>query len=96
LKNKVQLILLLVIPIILWVLPASFFDSGQSLCLSVLLLDKTCYGCGITRAVQHCMHGEFLIGYQFNPLVVIVLPLLIYLWAKLIIFNFKSIINLKK
>jgi hypothetical protein len=55
--------LLLVLPIVLWVLPASFFDKGQSLCLSVLLLDKTCYGCGITRAVQHCMHGDFLIGY---------------------------------
>lgn len=95
-KYKVQLILLLVIPVILWVLPASFFDTGQSLCLSVLLLNKSCYGCGITRAVQHCLHGEFLIGYQFNPLVVIILPLLIYLWTKLIIFNFKSIINLKK
>ncbi|MFN6091291.1 MAG: DUF2752 domain-containing protein [Bacteroidota bacterium] len=87
---------MLVIPIVLWGLPASFFDKGQSLCLSVLLLDNTCYGCGITRAVQHCIHGEFLIGYQYNPLVVIVLPLLIYIWIKLIIFNFKSIINLKK
>jgi hypothetical protein len=85
--------LLLVLPIILWVLPASFFDKGQSLCLSVLLLDKTCYGCGMTRAVQHCMHGDFLTGYQFNPLVVIVLPLLIYLWAKMIVFNWKIIMQ---
>jgi hypothetical protein len=88
--------LLLVLPIVLWVLPASFFDKGQSLCLSVLLLDKTCYGCGITRAVQHFMHGDFLIGYQYNPLVVIVLPLLIYLWTKMIFFNWKSFTSSKK
>ena len=96
LKYKIQFILLLAIPIVLWVLPVSFFDHGQSLCLSVLLLNKTCYGCGITRAVQHWMHGDFNVGYQYNPLVVIVMPILIYLWTKMIFFNWKSIKHLKK
>ena len=77
------------LPIIFWVLPASFFDKGQSLCLSVLLLDKTCYGCGMTRAVQHCLHGEFKVGYNYNHLVILVLPLLIYVWAKMVRFNLK-------
>jgi len=85
----------LVIPIVLWVLPASFFDTGQSLCLSVLLLDKTCYGCGITRAVQHCMHGEFKAGFNYNHLVILVLPLFIFIWGKMVVSNWKLLNNKK-
>lgn len=62
-------------------LPADFFDSGQSLCLSVQLFGQTCYGCGITRAIQHALHLDFKMAYAFNPLVAIVLPLLILAWA---------------
>jgi hypothetical protein len=96
LKYKIQFILLLVIPLVLWVLPATFFDTGQSLCLSVLLLNKSCYGCGITRAVQHCMHGDFQVGYQYNHLVVLVVPLLVYLWIKMLLFNWTIIKDSKK
>ena len=62
-------------------LPADFFDSGQSLCLSVQIFGQTCYGCGITRAIQHALHFEFKQAYALNPLVAIVLPLLILAWA---------------
>ena len=50
---------LLLIPMVLLVLPADFFDSGRTVCLSVILFNKTCYGCGITRAVDHLIHLEF-------------------------------------
>jgi hypothetical protein len=69
-------------PIVLWLLPASFFDEGQSLCLSVLLLDKECYGCGITRAIQHFIHFDFQTAWNFNKLVVIVAPILFFVWLK--------------
>lgn len=68
-------------PLVLLVLPADFFDSGQSICLSVLLLDTTCYGCGITRAVQHFIHFDFATAWEYNKLVVAVVPLLIYVWG---------------
>ena len=69
-------------PIVLWLLPASFFDHGQSLCLSVLLFDKECYGCGITRAIQHAIHFDFQTAWNYNKLVVIVAPILFFVWLK--------------
>jgi len=68
---------LLMMPIVLLILPTNFFDSGESICLSVFLFDTECYACGITRAVQHLIHLDFSIGYEYNKLSIIVLPLLI-------------------
>ena len=76
---------LLLIPMVLLVLPADFFDTGRAVCLSVVLFGKTCYGCGITRAVHHLIHLEFLEAYNFNKLVVIVFPLISYLYLKEIV-----------
>jgi hypothetical protein len=73
---------LLIVPIALLIAPATFFDKGQSLCLSVLLFDQTCPGCGITRAVQHFIHFDFKTAWEFNKLVVIVFPVLIWVWIE--------------
>lgn len=78
---KLTLVALLIIPLVLLLLPAHVFDKGQSVCLSVLLFDTSCYGCGITRAVQHALHLDFKTAYTYNKLVVIVVPLLIYIWG---------------
>lgn len=80
--NKVKIAVLIAIPIILLLLPANFFDSGDSICISQRLLGLECPGCGITRAIQHFIHGNFAIAWQFNKLVVLVAPLLITLWLK--------------
>jgi len=76
---------LLLMPMVLLVLPADFFDSGRTVCLSKILFNKTCYGCGITRAVHHLIHLEFSEAYNFNKLVVLVFPLISYLYLKEII-----------
>ncbi|MEN9742794.1 MAG: hypothetical protein RLZZ65_599 [Bacteroidota bacterium] len=73
---------LLAIPILLVGLPPSFFDTGQSLCLSVLILHKECMACGLTRAIQHLIHFEFQQAWQFNKLVVLVFPILSFVWAR--------------
>lgn len=73
---------MIIIPLVLIILPANFFDRGQSLCLSVLLADTTCPGCGITRAIQHFIHFDFSAAYQFNKMSIIIFPLLVYLWIK--------------
>ena len=89
--NLVYLILLLLIPIVLIILPANYFDQGQSICVSVLLFDKNCYACGMTRAVQHLIHFDFQQAYAFNKLVFIVLPLLIISYLKTIKKIYKKI-----
>jgi hypothetical protein len=63
----------------LLILPASYFDEGQSMCISVILFDKPCYACGMTRAVQHLIHFDFNKAANYNKLTFIVVPLGIYM-----------------
>lgn len=71
---------LLLLPFVLILLPANYFDDGKSMCLSVVLFDQTCYGCGMTKAIQHILHFDFAVAYDFNRLFFIVLPILVVLW----------------
>lgn len=79
---------LVVIPLVLLLLPANYFDEGQSICLSVLLFEQECMGCGMTRACMHLIHGDFHIAAQFNKLSFVVLPLLSLYWLHLFLVQF--------
>lgn len=74
------LIALLLAPIVLWILPADFFDEGVVLCPTASLLGFECFACGITRAVMHFHHFDFSEALYYNLLVVLVYPFLIWLW----------------
>jgi hypothetical protein len=81
LKNKypkIYLAVLLIIPLVLLLLPSTFFDNGDSVCMSVVFFDMECYACGMTRAIQHIIHFDFFVAYQFNKLSVIVFPLFVF------------------
>jgi len=84
LLNKILIGGLIAVPVVLLILPSDFFDTGQAVCLSVLLLDIECLGCGITRAVQHAIHFEFETAWTYNKLIIVVLPVLIFIWIKTI------------
>jgi hypothetical protein len=70
------------VPIVLLILPTTFFDHGQAICLSKLLLNKTCPGCGLTRGVQHLIHFDFSGAYAYNKLTYIVFPIAAFYWVK--------------
>jgi len=74
---RIYLAVLLFIPLVLLLLPSYFFDNGDSVCMSVIIFDKECYGCGMTRAIQHLIHLDFFIAYDYNKLSFIVFPILI-------------------
>lgn len=85
-KQKLQKIIayfaligLIVGLIILISLPKDYFDIGESSCLSVQLFGLECYGCGMTRAVQHLIHLDFEKAYSYNWLAFVVLPLGIFM-----------------
>ena len=59
----------------LFFLPADYFDSGQSMCVSIWLFDLECFGCGITRAIMHLMHMEFQEAWSFNKLSFLIMPI---------------------
>ncbi|MCF8253020.1 MAG: DUF2752 domain-containing protein [Bacteroidia bacterium] len=75
----VLLALLMAFGLILFLLPASYFDTGTPMCLSVILFNRNCYGCGMTRGVMHLIHFDFVEAWEFNKLSFIVFPLLVYM-----------------
>ena len=79
---KIYLAVLLIIPLVLLLLPSTFFDNGDSVCMSVFFFDRECYACGMTRAIQHIIHFDFFVAYQFNKLSVIVFPLIVLSYFK--------------
>jgi hypothetical protein len=81
LYTKIKIVgfaLLAVASVVLLILPSDFFDEGQSICLSVLLANKECYACGMTRGIQHLIHLEFSKAYEFNKLSFVAFPLLLF------------------
>ena len=71
-------------PIVLTMLPANYFDEGQSLCLSVFLLNTECFACGLTRGTMHLIHFDFFTAYSFDKGSFVLFPLLVYLWLKVL------------
>ena len=69
-------------PVVLLILPATFFDNGKSICLSQLLFDKPCYACGLTRGIMHLIHFDFEGAFDYNMLSFIVFPLLGLIWVQ--------------
>jgi len=94
--NIVALVFIVVTPIVLLLLPADFFDHGKSICLSVLLLNKQCPACGMSRACMHLIHGGFEDAYAYNMLSFVVFPLLCIIWVQWFIKEFKMHKFLKK
>jgi hypothetical protein len=45
-------------------------------CLFHALTGWNCPGCGTTRALRQLLHGNFLAALQYNPLAILVLPVL--------------------
>lgn len=75
---------LVALPLFLMSLPSSFFDEGDSVCLSVLLFDTTCGGCGLTRAYMHLMHFELAEAWNYNKLSFFSLPFIALYWLQLV------------
>ncbi len=77
------LVALVTAPIILWFLPSTTFDSDQfPFCPSRVLFDIECMGCGMTRAAMHFHHFEFEDAIFYNTGIVLVYPLLVWMWVK--------------
>lgn len=76
--------IIILAPIVLLFMPKSFFDKGESICLSVLLANTECYACGMTKAVMHFIHLDFAKAWEFNKLSFIVVPMMFAMWIKAI------------
>ena len=89
LNRRCRIVLLLSVPIVLYLLPLDDFLNGNSICLVKNLFGVECWGCGTTRAVLLALHNDIDRAVQYNPLAVVVFPLLIVIWIKLIVGEFR-------
>jgi hypothetical protein len=100
LKNKITykilaLAGLLLIPVLICLVPLSWVESQHSVCLIRNITGHDCYGCGMTRAVSAVMHFRLSDAFHFNKLVIIVFPLLVYIWGEKI-YTLQKIIRRSK
>src|SRR6185295_10575187 len=58
------------------------FEPGKTgffpACPFRLLTGFTCPGCGSTRGLHRLLHGDVIGAFKFNPLLVLMLPFLLY------------------
>lgn len=78
--GKGKLFFLLLLPIVFFLIPTAWLEKHPPPCFSRLLFGVRCPGCGMSRAMSCAIHGNFKKAFQYNKLVVVVLPLLVWEW----------------
>lgn len=64
-------------------LPATALDGAPSVCLVRAAGASWCPGCGMSRALWHAAHGEFELALGYNWRVVLIGPILAFLYLRL-------------
>jgi len=96
-KKRLLLTLYFIFPIVLYTVPLDWLNKQHTICLVKNIFGVNCFGCGITRAVISGVQLDFFKAIEYNKMVVIVLPMLIYVWytrLKTLFQGIKSIKNL--
>ena len=73
---------LILLPIFLYAIPAEKIFEGETICLIKRCFGVECWGCGTTRAVFSLLYGKVAQAWEYNRLIIIVFPLLLWLWGK--------------
>lgn len=62
------------------------FEPGKSglflVCPFFALTGFACPGCGTTRGLHHLLHGDVVGAFRFNPLMMLMLPILLYVLVR--------------
>lgn len=93
-SGKVGLLFLL--PVFFWLIPTSWLEGRPSICPIRGVLGVPCPGCGMVRSLSCLAHGHVQRAWQYNRLVVLVAPLLAYVWGKSLLTSFLPLSALPK
>ena len=77
-----KLCVLFLLPFLLSILSLDKLESKHSICLFKNLFGIECYGCGITKAIIASIQLDFVRAFEYNKLIVVAMPLIVYLWVK--------------
>lgn len=94
-KNRFNLVLLLLIPISVWFVNYNTNDNDFSFCLIKNIFGIKCYGCGLARGLSALLHLKFYRIYQLNKINLISIPILIIIYIKKIVLIYKETISNK-
>jgi hypothetical protein len=83
--TRAESIVVISLPFLLYLAPTSWLNSGHTFCPFKNIFGINCPGCGITHALISALHLHFKEAFNYNRLIVVVLPLLVYLWGKEVI-----------
>ena len=86
----------ILLPLAFTLVPTSWFEARPSMCLIRKVSGVRCPGCGMVRAISCVFHADFKKAFQYNRLVVVVFPLLCYIWLKAMMVEYGKYIFLKR
>ena len=89
-SEGIKIILIIILPLLFYIAVRSLVEySPTSICLFKLLTGHDCWGCGITRAFNELFQLNFIKAYNYNPRIIIIAPLMLWVW----IITFKKAIK---
>ncbi|MCB5253780.1 MAG: DUF2752 domain-containing protein [Candidatus Cloacimonetes bacterium] len=71
-----------IIALALILLPVESIAFGHNLCIHKAITHKSCPGCGMTRAFASCLQGNIRQAIDYNRLIIIVFPLMVFILLK--------------
>jgi len=72
----IKTLILLFLVTIFFLLPKEYLGDSYPICLSRIIFDKNCIGCGTTRAVWSVLHLKFADAFEYNKLIIVTFPLI--------------------
>ena len=79
--NYVEYIILIG-PLVLPFISLDWLESGDTICIYKNLTNHECFGCGTTRSIVAISKLDFSKAFAYNKLIVIIAPLLFFVWIK--------------
>jgi hypothetical protein len=90
-KNIVLLSAYIILPCLLYLIPLDWLTKQHTICLIKNIFGVECFGCGITRAIISGIQLDFIKAFEYNKMIIIVLPLFIYEWFKKLKLIYKKV-----
>ena len=90
-RNSIKLFLLLMLPFVA-ILVVNFIVNYVTfpICLWKNIFHIDCLGCGMTRAFYYLFHLDFANAIKYNNTIIIVAPILLFVWILEIIKTIKE------
>lgn len=89
-KNIAIMFTHIALPFVLYYIPLEWLNKQNTICLIKNIFGVECPSCGITRAIISAVQLDIIKAIDYNKIVIIVLPILIYVWFKNIILIFNK------